>query len=146
MATRSVKRFIGRRHEYIGVGTVWVLIQIGIGGAIGAMSRYMVGLAVSRAFGGSPFPLGVLSVNIFGSFLLGLFVVFAAQRDLSHLSPFLVVGMLGGFTTFSAFSYETVELMERGQVGLAMTYVSLSIVCSIAALMFGQWLARGIFS
>ncbi len=121
-------------------------MQIGIGGAIGAMSRHLVGLVVARALGGSPLPLGVLCVNIFGSFWLGLFVVLAVQRELSHFSPFLVIGMLGGFTTFSAFSYETVELIERGQIGLAMIYVGLSIVGSIAALILGQWLARGIFS
>ena len=88
------------------------VLAVGFGGALGAMARYGVGLWAARAFG-QGFPVGVLSVNIVGSFLMGVFVVLAAQRGLTHLSPFVMTGVLGGFTTFSAFSLETITLYER---------------------------------
>ena len=90
--------------------------------------------------------MGVLSVNIIGSFLMGVFVVLAAQRGLTHLNPFVMTGILGGFTTFSAFSLETVTLMERGQLGLAGLYVALSVIGSVGGLMLGLWLARGVLA
>lgn len=97
-----------------------------------------------RLTGPAEFPLAVLLVNVAGSFLMGIFVVVAAQRGLTHLSPFVMTGLLGGFTTFSAFSLETVTLMERGQIGHAALYVALSVGMSIAALMLGLWAAREI--
>ena len=72
-------------------------------------------------------------------------VVAAAQKGLTHLSPLVMTGMLGGFTTFSSFSLETVNLIERGQIGTAATYVALSVGLSIGGLMLGLWFARGIF-
>jgi CrcB protein len=85
-------------------------------------------------------------VNILGSFLMGLFVALAAQRGLTHLAPFVATGILGGFTTFSAFSLEAVTLYERGDVGQAALYVGLSVVLSIAGLMAGLWIGRGTFA
>jgi CrcB protein len=79
--------------------------------------RYLTGIGVVRLFGHTAFPLGVLTVNVLGSFAMGLFVGLAAQRGLTHLSPFVATGILGGFTTFSAFSLETVTLYERGASG-----------------------------
>lgn len=121
------------------------LLQVALGGAIGASLRYSAGVGVLRLFGPQPFPLGVVSVNILGSFLMGVFVVIAAHRGLTHLNPFVVTGILGGFTTFSAFSLETVTLIERGQVGLAGAYVAVSVLGSVGGLMAGLWLARGVF-
>ncbi|MDU8946308.1 fluoride efflux transporter CrcB [Ovoidimarina sediminis] len=120
-------------------------VQVALGGAIGAVMRYLVGVGVFRLWGGG-FPLGVLSVNIFGSFLMGVFVVAAAHRGLTHLSPFVMTGILGGFTTFSAFSLEAVTLYERGALGQAALYVGLSVVLSIGGLMFGLWAARAAFA
>lgn len=121
------------------------LLQVALGGAIGASLRYAVGLWVVRMVG-QGFPLAIITVNILGSFLMGAFVVLAAQRGLTHLSPFVVTGLLGGFTTFSAFSLEAVTLYERGDVGQAAAYVAISVVGSVAALMLGLWLARTVWS
>ncbi|MCW8843929.1 MAG: fluoride efflux transporter CrcB, partial [Rhodobacteraceae bacterium] len=102
------------------------LLYVAIGGAAGASLRYASGIGVTRLFGHG-FPLGVLVVNILGSFLMGAFVVVAAQRSLTHLSPLVMTGFLGGFTTFSAFSLEAVTLFERGQTNAAALYVMISV-------------------
>ncbi|MDC1229799.1 CrcB family protein [Octadecabacter sp.] len=90
--------------------------------------------------------MGVLAVNIIGSFLMGLIVVYLGQKMLSHLNPFLMTGILGGFTTFSAFSLEAYTLFERGEVGQAAIYVIASVVLSIAALIAGIFIMRGLLA
>jgi len=122
---------------------------VAFGGAIGAALRYLVGLSVIRAIGQGAlggFPVAIITVNIIGSFLMGVFVVAAAQRGLTHLSPLVMTGLLGGFTTFSAFSLETVTLIERGQWGAAGVYVALSVIGSVGALFLGVLIARGVFA
>lgn len=121
------------------------LIYVAFGGALGAVLRYLTGLGVVRLMGAG-FPMGVIAVNIIGSFLMGVFVAMAANRGLTHLSPLVMTGFLGGFTTFSAFSLEAVTLFERGQTGAAMAYVLISVIGSIAALVLGLWVARGMFA
>lgn len=121
------------------------LTYVAFGGALGAVLRYLTGLGVVRLVG-SGFPMAIITVNIIGSFLMGLFVVMAAKRGLTHLSPLIMTGFLGGFTTFSAFSLETVTLFERGQSGAALAYVMISVVGSILALALGVWLARGMWA
>ena len=95
---------------------------------------------------GPGFPLAVMTVNILGSFAMGLFVVYAAQRGVAHLTPLIMTGLLGGFTTFSAFSLEAVTLFERGSMGQALGYVTLSLVLSIGGLILGLMIARGIWA
>ncbi len=124
---------------------IWTLTQVALGGAIGASARYLTGLAVVRMVGHG-FPLAIITVNVLGSFLMGVFVVAAAHRGLTYLSPFVMTGLLGGFTTFSAFSLETVTLFERGQIGQAALYVALSVLLSVGGLVVGLWFARGIFA
>ena len=119
---------------------------VALGGAIGASLRYLTGVGVFRLFGHQEFPLAIITVNVFGSFLMGAFVVLAAQRGLTHYSPFVMTGVLGGFTTFSAFSMETVTLFERGDFGHAFAYVAISVGVSIAALALGMILARGVLA
>lgn len=121
------------------------LSLVALGGAIGASLRYLFGVTAFRLAGPTEFPFAILTVNIIGSFLMGVFVVAAANRGLTHFSPFVMTGLLGGFTTFSAFSLETVNLMERGQIGSAAAYVALSVGLSIIGLMLGLWVARGVF-
>lgn len=123
---------------------VSTVAYVALGGAIGASFRFLAGVWITRAFGVLGFPLGVLSVNVLGSFLMGVFVVVAAHRGLTHLSPFVMTGVLGGFTTFSAFSLETATLVERGDLGQAALYVGLSVGLSIGALFLGLMLARGV--
>ncbi|MFV1878572.1 fluoride efflux transporter CrcB [Nioella sp.] len=121
------------------------LLQVALGGAIGASARFAAGVGIVRLVGHGAFPLGVITVNVIGSFLMGVFVVAAAHRGLTHLSPFVMTGILGGFTTFSAFSLEAVTLYERGDMSGAVLYVVASVVCSIFGLLLGLWLARGMF-
>lgn len=119
------------------------LILVAAGGALGASLRYLWGLWVHRLSGGpTDFPVAIMGANILGSFLMGVFVVLAAHRGLTHLSPFVMTGLLGGFTTFSAFSLETVNLIERGDVVHAAVYVGLSVGLSIIGLVAGLWLTR----
>ncbi|MGB0902411.1 fluoride efflux transporter CrcB [Halocynthiibacter sp.] len=120
-------------------------LQVALGGAIGASLRYGLVLSALR-FSAAGFPIGVLTANVIGSFLMGAFLIMAETRGLVSLSPFMMTGVLGGFTTFSAFSLETFSLIERGQFGSAALYVTLSVVASILALFLGVAIARGIFA
>jgi len=122
------------------------LLFVALGGAIGASLRFCFGVALLRAMGPSEFPLAIIGVNVIGSVLMGFFVVMAAHKGLTHLNPFVMTGLLGGFTTFSAFSLETVTLMERGHIASAGIYVAASVGLSIFGLMLGLWLARGVFA
>ena len=118
------------------------ILHVALGGAIGSVLRFLAGAGALRLFGAG-FPIGVLVVNIVGSFLMGLFAVYATKNAATHLSPFVMTGILGGFTTFSAFSLETVALFEKGAMGQAVLYVVLSVGLSVAALCAGLWIARG---
>ncbi|WP_121631251.1 fluoride efflux transporter CrcB [Tropicibacter alexandrii] len=118
------------------------IFQVALGGAIGASLRYMTGLMMARLLG-KGFPWGTLTVNIVGSFLMGVLVVVLAQTG-NRFAPLLMTGLLGGFTTFSAFSLDVVTLYERGQVALAGGYVAASVAVSIAALFAGLLLARSL--
>lgn len=120
------------------------VFSVALGGAVGASLRYLAGIGIIRVFGHTGFPIAIISVNVIGSFFMGVFVVLAAQRGLTHLSPLVLTGLLGGFTTFSAFSLEAVTLYERGAVGQAFAYVAISVVASIAALAAGLWLTRSL--
>ena len=106
-----------------------VLLQIAVGGAIGATLRHLLSTQVARLLG-LGFPWGTLVVNALGCFAMGLVVMTAVRRPdlgLGHLAPFLTTGILGGFTTFSAFSLEVFLLAERGRIDLAAAYVVASL-------------------
>ncbi|MFZ1339072.1 MAG: fluoride efflux transporter CrcB [Paracoccaceae bacterium] len=121
------------------------LAQVAAGGAIGASARYLVNITSGRLFG-TGFPIGTLTVNVAGSFLMGLLVVVLAEKSGNRLAPFLMTGILGGFTTFSAFSLDTITLWERGQTGLAAAYVLASVILSLAAILLALHLFRGAFA
>ena len=121
------------------------LLLVALGGALGASLRYLWGVGLFRIFGGPvEFPVAIMSANILGSFLMGAFVVFAAQRGLTHYNPFVMTGLLGGFTTFSAFSLEAMTLIERGALAQAGIYVALSVGLSLLGLLAGLWVMRTI--
>lgn len=120
-------------------------LQVAAGGAIGAALRFGLGLGLVRA-SGDGFPIAIMTANIFGSFLMGLFVVYSFQKGLAHLNPFVMTGVLGGFTTFSAFSLELFTLYERGQFGAAALYLGGSVILSVLALALGVMLARGFWA
>lgn len=119
-----------------------VLLQVAAGGALGAMARYLTGLAALRLVGGS-FPWGTLVVNVAGSFLIGVLFAALEARGAMRLAPFLLTGVLGGFTTFSAFSLDTAALVGRGALFPAAAYVVASVTLSLAAVTAGLALARG---
>ncbi|WP_370281670.1 fluoride efflux transporter CrcB [Pseudooceanicola sp.] len=125
---------------------VGTLIQVACGGAIGATLRHLAGVGLARAFGVTGFPLGVMSVNILGSALMGILLVLLAHRGQTHLNPFLMTGVLGGFTTFSAFSLEAFTLWERGAAVQAGLYVILSVTLSIAALVAAVHVTRSVLA
>lgn len=120
------------------------LAQVALGGAIGASLRYLTGVATIRAFGPG-FPWGTLVVNILGSMAMGALVVILAQKGGTKFAPFLMTGLLGGYTTFSAFSLDALTIFERGQIGLAGAYVLASVALSLAGIVTGLHLARALF-
>ncbi|MAU44857.1 MAG: fluoride efflux transporter CrcB [Yangia sp.] len=124
---------------------ILTLLQVALGGALGASARYLTGVAMTSLMGRG-FPWGTLAVNILGSFLMGLLVVALANLSATRLAPFFAVGFLGGFTTFSSFSLDVATLYERGDVTLALGYVAVSVAVSIAALFAGLLIARNLFA
>ncbi|MFX0545144.1 fluoride efflux transporter CrcB [Roseovarius sp. S1116L3] len=120
-------------------------LSVALGGAIGASLRYGAGLWVARLAAPS-FPIAVLGVNVIGSFVMGAFAMWSLERGHAALNPFVMTGILGGFTTFSAFSLEAWTLIERGQMGAMLAYVALSVGLSIGALALGIWMMRGMLA
>lgn len=122
------------------------ILLVAIGGALGSVARYLVGLGMTRLMGVS-FPWGTLTVNIVGSFAIGILTELVVRRfDAStELRLLLVVGILGGFTTFSSFSLDTMALVERGATASAVAYVGASIVLSLSAAFGGLLLGRSLF-
>jgi CrcB protein len=114
-----------------------------LGGGIGAALRHGVNVGAARLLG-TAFPYGTLTVNVVGSLLMGLLVAYLAFKGEAsqHWRLFIATGMLGGFTTFSAFSLDVAVLYERGAVWLAFGYVAASVVLSIAGLFAGLFLVR----
>ncbi|MEI9803561.1 MAG: fluoride efflux transporter CrcB [Pseudolabrys sp.] len=114
-----------------------------LGGGIGAALRHGINMAVGRALG-TAFPYGTLLINITGSLVMGIVAAyFAFKGDASqHWRLFLTTGILGGYTTFSAFSLDAALLYERGELGLAALYVITSVAISIAGLFAGLALVR----
>ena len=110
-------------------------LMVSMGGAIGALLRFVVGQQVT-------FPYGTLTVNIIGSFLMGLGFVYLASRFNDRLTLLLMTGVLGGFTTFSAFSLDSFRLYEAGRAIFALGYVVISVVGSLAAVLLGVQIMR----
>ncbi len=118
---------------------------VALGGAIGAMLRYSVVFSAAR-FMGAGFPMGTMIVNVAGSFIMGIAAVLLMQRGQDNaLVPFIMVGILGGFTTFSSFSLDAMILLEKGKMAAAATYVFGSVGLSIGALFLGFIFARSIW-
>ncbi len=121
------------------------LLLASLGGAVGAGLRYLVGSTIFRYFGPS-FPWATIFVNILGSFLMGVLIGILARRTgtPNEVRIFLTTGILGGFTTFSAFSLDALSLWERGQSVHAAIYVISSVVLSLLAIFTGLLLVRSI--
>jgi len=113
-----------------------------LGGAIGSGARYLFSTAMTRAFGN--FPFGTMGVNVIGSFFASVVMVLALEKSaiLPDLRFFLVTGVLGGFTTYSSFNYETLHLAQSGALGLAAVNVAVTLVVCCLAGIGGIALAR----
>ena len=111
------------------------ILFVAIGGALGAVLRYLTTLAVA-------FPFGTFTVNVVGSFLMGVFLVLLAERGLDRWVPLVMSGVLGGFTTFSAFSLDTIRLFEDGRIAEAGAYVVGTGLACLAAVFVAVFLTR----
>ena len=119
-------------------------VLVALGGGVGAGLRHLVNLGALRLLGPG-FPWGTMAINVAGSFAMGVFIEILARRfggASNELRLFVATGILGGFTTFSAFSLDFAVLWTRGAVGSALGYVLASVGASIVALFVGMWLAR----
>lgn len=114
--------------------TAATIIAVAIGGALGSVARYLVAVQAARLFG-MTFPWGTLFVNVTGSFLIGAFAEsFALRWDTSQTArAFLIIGICGGYTTFSSFSLDVATLIGRGESWITVAYMTASVVLSIAA-------------
>ncbi|KTT97134.1 camphor resistance protein CrcB [Sphingomonas yabuuchiae] len=118
------------------------LFLVMLGGALGSGARYWTGRQMLDAFG-PDFPYGTLTVNWVGGLLMGLLAgVLARTGGTEGWRLFIGVGILGGFTTFSSFSLDTITLIERGQITVALGYIALSLLGSLAALWAGLSITR----
>jgi CrcB protein len=125
------------------MNAVHPLIVVALGGGLGSMARYGAATAVNRLTQ-STFPFGTLFVNIVGSFLIGLIMVWLLKAGewRENYRLLLVTGIMGGFTTFSSFSWETWKLIEDGRIALAMANVLLSVAVCLLATVAGAMLAK----
>ena len=121
------------------------ILLVAVGGAVGASLRHLVNLGSVRLVGPN-FPWGTMAINIVGSLAMGLFAGWLGRRSgaSNELRLFIATGILGGFTTFSAFSLDVAVLWERGAALQGFGYAAASVAGSILALFLGLWLARGI--
>lgn len=118
------------------------LLLVGAGGAVGSMLRYAVSYAVSK-YAQHPFPFGTFIINIVGSLLIGVLFGLAARNQWLQEGGMLLLatGFCGGFTTFSAFALESVNLMQKGQSVTAIIYIGLSVIVGLLLCRLGIWLA-----
>ncbi|PJZ30670.1 fluoride efflux transporter CrcB [Leptospira kmetyi] len=119
------------------------LLWIGLGGALGSVFRYLLQYWFGTVLGFT-LPWGTLTANLFGSFLIG--IVYAMFDRFPAFDPqlkfFLASGLCGGFTTFSTFSYETLQMFRTGNYGLFFGYIGLSVIGGIALALVGVWTVK----
>jgi CrcB protein len=120
-----------------------MILLVAVGGAVGSVARYLMASGIQTATSGD-FPLGTVLVNVLGCFLIGiLYVLLVARPDpRQDLRALLMVGVLGGFTTFSSFSLETVTMAMNGNFGGATLNVVISVVACLVGTILGVTLAR----
>ena len=112
------------------------LLSVGIGGFIGSIIRYLLFININKIYSIN-FPFGTLFINILGCLAIGYFSALFTDTKNSMVQEFIIIGILGGFTTFSAFGMETYELIKNNFLGAASLYVFASIICSIIAIHIG---------
>lgn len=118
------------------------ILIVGLGGFVGSILRYLTYMLVDKRFEIS-YPLSTFSVNIIGSFLLGVIVAYSAKDNLDEsLRLLLAVGLCGSFTTFSTFAMENLNLLSQRDLLLSFIYISFSIILGLAAAWLGQWIVK----
>jgi fluoride exporter len=119
-------------------------VWVAIGGALGSMARFGLGVAVAELVG-VRFPWGTLLINVLGSFIIGWFDVLTGEFGTwsvpTDARVFVLVGICGGFTTFSSFSLQTMDLLQAGETVKAGSYILASVVLCLAGAFLGYWLA-----
>jgi CrcB protein len=116
---------------------------IAVGGAIGSVLRYLTSIAIQKYYA-AVFPLATLITNILGCLLIGIIIGLLEKNQLSNsaMKWFLITGFCGGYTTFSAFGYENISLLQNGESGLAFLYIGASILLGLFAVWLGLFLVR----
>ncbi len=127
------------RHAYT-VVNMNTLLAVAIGGGLGAVARFMFGMVANPVFG-TAFPYSTLLINIIGSTIIG-YVAAKLPIDANNMRAFIITGVLGGFTTFSAFSLETLKLYSSGQKLEAAAYIIASILLCLAGVVLGDYLGK----
>jgi len=122
-----------------------LLLYIGAGGFFGAISRFLIAANVQKLYGGF-FPLGTLSVNVLGSFIIGFAAMFFAQTVAPEYKAFVITGFLGALTTFSTFSLENVNLLQDGEFTRFGLNIFLNVTLSISATLLAVFIFRKIYS
>jgi CrcB protein len=119
------------------------LLFIGIGGAIGSILRYLTSVIVTK-FWANQFPLATLITNVLGCFIIGLFIGLLEKNNLanSSLKWFLITGLCGGYTTFSAFGFENYSLFQSNNSSLAYIYIAMSVLVGIFAVWLGLFVSK----
>ena len=119
-------------------------LAVGMGGFLGAIARYSTGILVDRFFPSAVFPYATLMVNVVGCLLIGLLggLMSNAQLTSPTLQLFLIVGLLGGFTTYSAFGYQTLALAHEGRIVLSLLNVGAHLVLGLGAVLVGELIGR----
>ncbi len=118
-------------------------LLVGAGGFVGAMARYWVGTFVTQRMG-LRFPFGTFLINVSGCFLIGFFMHLLAERGVldAHWLYVVVIGFIGAYTTFSTFEYETMRVLQDGQLGIGLLYVASSVLVGFAMVWMGAQTAK----
>lgn len=119
-------------------------LAVALGSAAGGLARWLIGLALNPLWAG--FPLGTLAVNASGGFLIGLLGAWFLHQPNETMRLLLVTGLLGGLTTFSAFTGESLALLQRGALGHALLHGSAHLLGSLACAALGWWLGQALFT
>ncbi|AEI35057.1 fluoride efflux transporter CrcB [Francisella salina] len=126
-----------------------LLVLVGIGGGLGAMSRFALTQATANI--SKQIPLGILLCNVIGSLIIGMMAAFLIETKLfnedisTYVRSLFVTGFLGGFTTFSSFSLDILNLLQRGEVLLAIGYILVSVIVSLIAVILGFYFIMGVY-
>ncbi|AJI46242.1 fluoride efflux transporter CrcB [Francisella tularensis subsp. novicida] len=126
-----------------------LLLLVGIGGGFGAMARFALTQATASI--SKQIPLGILLCNVIGSLIIGMMAAFLIETKLfnedvsTYVRSLLVTGFLGGFTTFSSFSLDILNLLQRGEIFIAIGYIMVSVLASLIAVILGFYIVMGVY-